>query len=262
MASRAGHDINYLSLSGLASYTGRRESGPVPPGAQIADIAGGSHHAVMGILAALNERYRTGKGQYIDVSMSDAALSLNAVTGAHYLGGGDVPGLETEMLNGGIFYDYYRTSDDRYLSVGSLEPQFAQGFIQALGHPEWVNRVMDQSRENQLLLKKDIQQVVGSQTLSEWEVVFASLDVCVEPVLNWDEVAVHPHFQAREMFAEVPASDGRSFQQVAHPIRFSGSDPEYRHAGVKLGEHTDQALAETGYSSADITRLREAGAVG
>ncbi len=164
MANRAGHDINYLSLSGLASYTGRKRSGPVPPGVQVADVAGGSHHAVMGILAAVFQRQGTGQGQHIDISMSDAALSLNAVFGASYLAGGKVPGLEEDLLNGGIFYDFYQTSDNRYLSVGSLEPQFATGFFQAIGKPEWLSKAVNFTAEVQQQLKTDIQSVISSQS--------------------------------------------------------------------------------------------------
>src|SRR5690606_25413935 len=105
---RAGHDINYLALSGLASYTGRRESGPLPLGVQVADIAGGSHHAVMGLLAAVIQRQQTGEGQHVDISMSDCAFSLHALAGAGYLASGVEPDMENQALNGGSFYDYYR----------------------------------------------------------------------------------------------------------------------------------------------------------
>lgn len=121
---RAGHDINYLALSGLASYTGRAQTGPVPLSMQVADVAGGSLHGVVGLLAAVIARQQTGQGQYVDVSMTDCAFSLNAMAGAGFLACGVEPGRESQVLNGGSFYDYYRSRDGRWFSVGSLEPNF------------------------------------------------------------------------------------------------------------------------------------------
>ncbi|WP_461536966.1 CaiB/BaiF CoA transferase family protein [Spongorhabdus nitratireducens] len=260
LKDRAGHDINYLALSGLASHTGRKDSGPVPPGVQVADIAGGSHHAVMGILAALYQRQASGVGQYIDISMADAALALNGLNGATYLSGAEEPGYETETLNGGLFYDFYRTSDNQYISIGSLEPQFAIGLFQALGHPEWAARAADFSAENQQQLKQDIQQVIGNQTRDYWADLFGAADFCVEPVLSLGEATEHEHFQAREMVVDVPLNDG-SLQQLAHPIKYSSSQPEYRSAGAKLGEHTAATLEQAGFSAADIDSLYQQGIV-
>src|SRR5690606_23099685 len=123
---RAGHDLNYLALSGLSSYTGRRDSGPLPLGMQVADIAGGSLHGVIGLLAAVIARQSTGQGQHVDISMTDCAFSLHAMAGAGFLAAGQEPDMENQALNGGSFYDYYRTCDVRWLSVGRLESQFIQ----------------------------------------------------------------------------------------------------------------------------------------
>lgn len=135
---RAGHDINYLALAGVASYTGRRERGPLPLGVQLADLAGGSLHGVMGLLAAVIHRQQTGEGQFVDISMTDCAFSLNGMAGAGYLAAGVEPEMEALALNGGSFYDYYRTRDGRWFSVGSLEPQFMQQFCAAIGRPRPV----------------------------------------------------------------------------------------------------------------------------
>ena len=228
---RAGHDINYLALSGLASYSGRDNTGPVLSGTQIADIAGGSHHAVMGVLAAVIERQRSGEGQFIDISMSDCAFALNTIFGAGSLISGSSPQAGEEMLNGGIFYDYYQTRDGRWLSVGSLEPKFAQGFFAAIGYPEWTERTMVRDAMAQKKLKKDIGAVIRARDFDEWKSMFNVMDVCVEPVLTVQEAAEHPHFQARGMVANVPATDAGSLQQIALPLKFSNSVVSYKKAG-------------------------------
>ena len=132
---RAGHDINYLALSGIAGHSGRIESGPPAMGIQIADVAGGSMHALVAILAAVIERQSSGQGQYIDISMTDCAATLNNMAASASLAGNQHQQIESGYLNGGTFYDYYQTQDDRYLSIGSLEPQFMQGLAQLLDLP-------------------------------------------------------------------------------------------------------------------------------
>ncbi|MFE8073235.1 CaiB/BaiF CoA-transferase family protein [Marinobacteraceae bacterium S3BR75-40.1] len=233
---RAGHDINYLSLAGVASYSGRREQGPPPLGIQVADVAGGSHHAVMGILAAVIHRQNTGEGQLVDVSMTDAAFSLNAMSGAAWLGAGKEPQPEGEMLNGGAFYDYYRTADDRWLSVGSLEPQFMQRLCQVIGKPELAPLGMSQEPAKQAQLKQSLAESIAEKPLEEWQRIFAEQDACVEPVLTLSEASVHPQIQAREMVIEVARPDGSSQRQIGHPIKFGKTPCESRYIGKALGE--------------------------
>ncbi|TQV69686.1 CoA transferase [Exilibacterium tricleocarpae] len=261
LRDRAGHDINYLALAGLASFSGREETGPVLSGTQIADIAGGTHHAVMGILAAVIQRQTSGVGQHIDISMSDAALALTTLFGAGYLADGRVPGLSTEVLNGGIFYGYHRTRDGRYFSVGSLEPQFTQQLFAAIGKPEWAERSADPSPEAQRQLRDDVRAVFLTRSFAEWKDIFARCDACIEPVLRLDEVERHPHFQARGMFVDVPGNAG-GCRQIASPIKFSASAPDYRSIGRPLGADTEAVLKDCGYTDDEIAALRAAGVVG
>ena len=261
LKDRAGHDINYLSLAGLASFSGRPETGPVLSGTQIADVGGGSHHAVMGILAAVIERHASGRGQAIDISMSDAALAMTTMFGSSYLGGGSVPGYGTEMLNGGTFYDYYHTKDQRYLSVGSLEPQFSKAFFEAIGKPEWQPRAGDPDQAAQKALKADIQQVLAQKTLAEWQPIFAAIDACIEPVLNLAEATELPHFRARDMVVETRAPDGTAVRQIGSPIKFSGSRLAVTAIGARLGEHSREVLAEYGYSDDQIDALLKSSAI-
>lgn len=258
---RAGHDINILALSGIASHSGRVEGGPPPLGVQVADVGGGSFGAVMGILAAVIHRQQTGEGQFVDASMFDGALSWNALAAADTLASGRNPRPEGGLLNGGSYYDYYRTQDGRYLAVGSLEPKFWRGFCQAIGRPDLVERGLARGGEDQRALKAEIGEVIATRTLAAWMAIFDKQDVCVEPVLTVSEALGHPQTQARGLIVDVPGRDGRSQPQIRHPLKFSRSQPTYRHTGVQPGAHTVQILAEAGYDQAEIAALREDGVV-
>ncbi|MBW4936072.1 CaiB/BaiF CoA transferase family protein [Marinobacter sp. F4206] len=223
--NRAGHDINYLSLAGVSSHCGRADSGPPPMGIQVADVAGGSHHAVMGILAAVIERQQTGEGQFVDISMTDAAFALNAMSGAACLAGGQEQAPETALLNGGSFYDYYRTRDNRWLSIGSLEPQFSARLCETLGLSEMKSFALSQNPEHQQALKAALKEKISEKTLAEWQEIFADQDACVEPVLTIAEAAEHPQLKARGMVVEVDRGDGQLQKQLGFPVRFTkGSD--------------------------------------
>ncbi|MCU1716238.1 CaiB/BaiF CoA transferase family protein [Pseudomonas sp. 5P_3.1_Bac2] len=253
---RAGHDLNYLALSGLASYTGRSDSGPLPLGIQAADIAGGSLYGVIGLLAAVIQRQVTGQGAHVDISMTDCVFSLHAMSGAGYLGAGVEPGMQNQVLNGGSFYDYYRTRDGRWFAVGSLEPQFMQQFCAALGRPELAARGLSQKPEDQQALKREIEIEIEKRDFLEWSEVFAAIDACVEPMLNLSEAVQHPQLQARGVVTQVPLTDGRSQAQIACPLKFSTPLPAPRHIGAALGAHTAEVLAELGYSPEQIEQLR------
>ena len=253
---RAGHDINYLAVSGLGSYTGRREGGPLPLGVQVADIAGGSLHGVIGLLAAVVQRQVTGQGQHVDVSMTDCAFSLHAMSGAGYLGGGVEPEMENQALNGGSFYDYYRTRDGRWLSIGSLEPAFMQTMCAAIGRPELANKGLSLKPDDQQALKREIEIEIEKRDCDEWQAVFAALDACVEPVLPLSEAVEHPQIKARDLVCEVPRPGQAPQRQLACPIKFSEGLPAPKHVGVPVGAHTDQVLEELGYSAETIAQLR------
>ncbi|QSP93417.1 CoA transferase [Marinobacter salinisoli] len=221
---RAGHDINYLALSGVASHCGRADSGPPPMGIQVADVAGGSHHAVMGILAAVIQRQQTGKGCFVDISMTDAAFALNAMAGAACLAGGQEQEREGALLNGGSFYDYYQTSDGRWLSVGSLEPQFSARLLDALGLAEMKSLALSQNPAQQQTLKAALKEKIAQQSLAHWQAVFGEQDACVEPVLSLSEAAEHPQLRARAMVVEVDRGDGKPQSQLGVPIKFRPAD--------------------------------------
>jgi len=260
---RAGHDNNYLALAGVMNHTGRKESGPLPLGVQVADVGGGSFGAITGILAAVIHRQETGEGQLVDISMFDGAVAWNAPVVSHYLVGGIDQEWETMRLNGGSYYDFYRTADGRYLSVGSLELKFWQGFCQAIERPDLIEAGLDlYDLDKQQAVKAEIKKAIASRTFEDWLAVFAEIDVCVEPVLTASEMVEHPQTKARQMIVDVPKPDGTTQRQVGSPLKFSKSQPVYKHIGAALGQHTDEVLAEIGYSKAKIGQLQATGVFG
>ena len=257
--NRAGHDLNYLALSGVSNYSRRKNESPVPLGIQVADIAGGSYHVVMGILAAVVHRQQTGEGQSIDISMADAMFSMNVFEGANWLAGGPGEEPESTWLNGGTFYDYYQPQDGRWVSVSSLETQFFAALIHAMELPETLLQTSLTDLEAQKMLKEILRKRFLERTWSEWESAFAYCDACVELVLEFSEAMEHQQFKDREMIKDVPVQDGSSRKQIASPFKFSAGKPEYRHVGVELGKQTDIVLKELGYTLEQIKKLKITG---
>ncbi|KGJ88666.1 CaiB/BaiF CoA transferase family protein [Colwellia psychrerythraea] len=256
---RAGHDLNYLAIAGISSYSKRKAGSPTPQGIQIADVAGGSLHGVIGILAALHQRNRTGEGQMIDISMTDCAFALNAMSGAGALAGDEIPTAESQLLNGGTFYDYYQTSDSRYLSVGSLEPKFFRGMCQLLDLEHLLPLANSTSAQQEI--KDSFAQAFRQKTYLQWQTIFIELDLCVEPVLSLKEASEHPQIVAREMIVDVPHPKTGSQRQLASPIKFSGYQAEYLHAGGALGADGKLVLSKLGISNSKITSLKKGGVV-
>jgi crotonobetainyl-CoA:carnitine CoA-transferase CaiB-like acyl-CoA transferase len=257
LRDRAGHDINYLARSGVMSYSGKRETGPTLMGIQIADIASGSNNAIVGILSAVHCRNRTGKGQHIDVSMTDGMIALNAMYGANFLVDGEQPTREDVMLNGGSLYDFYETKDGGYMSVGSIEPQFFAAFCRTIDCPELIPGGIAPSDIEKA--KRRIGEAFKTKTRDEWIEIFSRADACVEPVLSLSEVFGDVHVRERELVAEVKLPEGKSVRQLAGPIKFSETPQAYGYAGVPAGTHTRDVLLEIGYTEADIEAFEKTG---
>ncbi|GLC90150.1 CaiB/BaiF CoA transferase family protein [Lysinibacillus piscis] len=259
-SNRPGHDNNYLSLAGIADYSRHQNKKPVAMGIQLADITGGAMHAAVGILAAALHREKTGEGQYIDVSILDATFSLNAIYGPAYISGGHTPQPEQEILNGGSYYDYYKTKDGRFFSVGSLEPQFRKLLCEALDIPELIHNTFNDSHYTQIRFKEAVQDAFLSKTYAEWLEVFnEEFEGCVEPVLTFPEACEHPQLQARGMLVDIPKHDGTSQQQIASALKFHSHEPVYKHVGAKLGEHNEEVLSGIGYDEEHIAELVQRG---
>ncbi len=256
-ASRPGHDINFVALSGLSHHLGRPDSGPVPINALIGDVAGGTWGAVGGILAAVIARGRTGKGQMVDISMTDGALLMNAMAAMMALTGGEDLNAGDGWLNGGGAYDYYRTSDDRYLSVGALEPKFFMAFTQAIGKPELAGAfaLVGPPAEP---VKAEIAEAIATKSLAEWTAIFESIKCCVEPVLSPTEAMESELFAVRGMVVDVQRPDGEVSRQVGNPIKLSANPPSYRHIAHDPGADTDDVLNQLGLDDDGIAALRAA----
>jgi alpha-methylacyl-CoA racemase len=257
LKDRAGHDINYLARSGVMSYSGGKSSGPQLTGIQIADIASGSNNAVIGILAAVIHRQRTGEGQHVDVAMTDGVVAFNALAGAAFL----VDGTETRrgegILNGGSLYDYYETKDGGYLSFGGLEPQFFAAFCETIGRPDLIAGGVAPPDCDRI--KVEVRAILKTKTRDEWMALFGELDACVEPVLALGEALRDPHCAARGLVVEVDVPGCGAVRQIGHPIRYSATPPEYRSAGALAGTHTRQVLGELGYAESEIDEFEHTG---
>ena len=262
LRDRAGHDINYVSLSGIMSHSGRHTGGPSPLGVQLADVGGGSLGALVGLLAAVIQRQVSGTGQLVDISMLDMMLAWQAHIISQYLVGQEIPDREALPLNGGNAYDFYQTADNRFLSVGSLEPKFWIGFCQAIERPDLIQQGYIQDAQVQQTVKREIAQCIASRSLAEWLSIFVPLDLCVEPVLTIPEVIAHPQVESREMIVTVKKPDGTTQKQVGSPFKFSGARAQYNQIGPKLGAHNGEVLAELGYKAADIKTFRKDGLLG
>ena len=249
----AGHDINYMSRSGIISQTGRRESGPSLMNFQIADIAVGSMNSVIGILAAVNYRKNTGKGQYIDVAMMDGCVPFNSLDGAGFLVSGKEPKREGERLNGGCIYDFYETKDGEYLSVGSLEPQFWSRFCTAIGREDLIEGTVYPPNIDEV--KAEIRGILKTKTRDEWVEVFSHYDACVQPVLNLKEALLEDEqVKEREMVVDVklPLHEDVSVKQLATAVKLSECPCEYKFAGYPTGYHTKEVIEQLGMDYAEL----------
>lgn len=259
-SNRPGHDNNYLAVAGVLDHSRHADQKPVAMGIQIADVAGGAMHAVIGVLAAALNREKTGEGQYVDISMTDGVFAMNALYGAAYMGSGHAPQPEAEVLNGGTYYDYYKTKDGRFFSVGSLEPQFRKLLCEALEIPELIDGTFNNSSYTQKRFKEAVKDAFLSKNFDELLEIFNDdFHGCVEPVLTFPEACEHPQLQSRQMIVDIPKPDGSTQKQIGSAFKFNEHTPVYKHVGAKLGEHNTEILRQLGYTDEQIRELNEKG---
>jgi len=257
LRDRAGHDINYLARSGLMDYSGTKEKGPSLTGMQIADVASGSNNAVIGILAAVVHRKDTGKGQHIDVSMTDGVMAFNSMMAITYLAGAPEPEREKELLNGGSLYDFYKTKDGKYISFGALEAQFFTNFCRIIGREDLIPcGVMP---PNMAKVKNDLREIILQKTRDQWTEIFSQTDACVEPVLSLAEAIADENTKARDMIVEFKLPSGEKLKQIANPLKFSETKQEYRFIGCLAGTHTVEILQEMDYTQEQISNFEKDG---
>jgi alpha-methylacyl-CoA racemase len=251
---RAGHDLNYLGLAGVLAMGGTADGAPGMPGVQIADLAGGALWGVTGVLGALVGRGRTGRGAHLDISMTEGALALLCAELGNLDPGGDrpIPSRGRTELNGGMAcYGVYRTRDERYLSVGALEPKFWLAFNRAIGRREDLSELVAPAAR-QAEVRAEVQAILATRTRDEWVAILAAHDCCCEPVLEMDELEAHPLHQARQLFARVPVGGSdETVLQVRTPVAPARTD----RLAPRLGEHSREVLAEYGFDEAAIAAL-------
>lgn len=256
MAQAAGHDINYISLCGALFATGKQGEKPIPPLNLVGDMGGGGMLLVVGVLAALLEAQKTGKGQVVDAAMLDGAAQLMWMFhGFHALGAWNDKERGVNILDGGAhFYDTYETSDGKYVSLGSIEPQFYAQLIDLAGlDVERFAPQMDQRLWPEL--KQELAQVFKTKTQQQWCDIMEGTDVCFAPILSMTEAPNHPHNVERNTYIEV---DG--FMQPAPAPRFSRTPSEVLHGQRQsTGEDGEGVLAKAGFTEDEITSLKSAG---
>ena len=257
---RAGHDVNYLGFGGVLDIIGAAGGPPAIAGVQIADVGGGGLMAAVGILAALHDVERSGHGRFLDISMMDGAMSWLGLHATGFFLDGTPPTRGRMRLSGGVAcYRVYRCADDRYVTVGALEPQFWAALCKALGVPEFVDRQIAPEDEQEKMAER-IQEILLTRTRDEWVRELADLDACFGPVNDVAEAFADPHAVARGVRTEVDTAEGPA-GVVANPIRTVGEAPPRLGPAPGFGEHTDETLSAAGYSAEEIRELRDAGVV-
>ena len=257
LAQAAGHDINYISITGALYAMGRKGEKPVPPLNLVGDMGGGGMLLVNGILAALLETHNSGKGQVIDAAMVDGAAQLMWMFhGFQAAGGWDETQRESNMLDGGAhFYDTYECADGEYVSVGSIEPQFYALLKEKAGlSEEDFGNQHDQAQWPAMTEK--LAAVFKTKTQAEWCELMEGTDVCFAPVLSFTDAPSHPANVARDVYVEV---DGVT--QPAPAPRFSRTPASVRHGAHSIGQDTEETLTAMGFEAREIEELRSTGAI-
>lgn len=257
LADRAGHDIDYIAISGALSTVGRAGESPVPPVNLLGDFGGGGMLMALGVLAALVERAGSGLGQVVDAAMVDGSGLLTSFIYGLRATGSWQDKRGSNLLDGGApFYDTYATADGQYVAVGALEPQFYAALLAGLGLAD-AGLPAQLDRAGWPVLRRAFAAAFASKSRDEWEEVFAGTDACVAPVLSMAEAAAHPHAVAREAFVEV----GGVVQPAPAP-RFGRTPAATPAAPPRPGADTDAVLHGLGLTDDEIAGLRAGGVVG
>lgn len=250
LAQAAGHDLNYIALTGALHAIGGADK-PVPPLNLVGDYGGGALYLAFGLMAALFERQRSGRGQVVDAAMVDGAASLLSLFHGLAAGGQwDATQRAANLLDGGApFYDTYATSDGRHVSIGALEPKFFAELAERIGlDRRFVQRQYD--RRSWPEMREAIATLIAGRTRDAWCALLEGSDACFAPVLTLAEAADHHHAQARQAFVEVGG-----VPQPAPAPRFSRSAAEMPQPAPEAGAHTREVLAEAGFSAHEIDQL-------
>ncbi len=263
LSTRAGHDMNYQAIAGVLGLTGQ-DGEVVQPGIQAADVGGGALYGVIGVLAALYERERSGRGRFVDVSMTDGVGGLGIMHHARQHLDGEPTSPGGDMLAGqALCYRTWRCADGRFLSVGALEPKFWMALCTAVGRPDLMGDGFATGKRGEAV-EAELVALFASKTRDEWAELLGPADCCVEPVLDPSEARAHPHAAARGLYGTHahPAEETEFLHLYPNPALLPGAEPpaEPRPAPT-MGQHTTEVLLEAGFGQDEIDTLRADGAV-
>lgn len=257
LSQAAGHDINYVALSGALWYGGRADSPPCVPPTLVGDIGGGSMLLTVGMLAAMLNAQATGEGQVVDAAMCDGSAAATTLLYALYQGGKWTSNRQDNLLDGAShWYDTYETADGKFISVGAIEPQFYALLLDVLGLSGDPDFGRQYDKQHWPVLKQRFAKIFKSKTRAAWCELMEGTDICFAPVLDFDEAPRHPHNVARGTFTKV---DGVT--QPAPAPRFSATRSEIKSGSPKVGQDTCAVLEALGYSAEQLAVLREQGTV-
>ncbi|MHB8380984.1 MAG: CaiB/BaiF CoA transferase family protein [Candidatus Binataceae bacterium] len=256
LAHAAGHDINYIALSGALASIGRKGDAPVPPLNLVGDFGGGALYLALGVVAGLLEAQKSGKGQVVDAAMVDGAASLmTAIYGLRLSGVWNDKRGENILDTGAHYYEVYETKDAKHVAIGSIEAKFYDELLRLSGlKGQELPRQND--RASWPKMKERLKALFLTRTRDEWCAIMEGSDICFAPVLSMDEAPHHPHNQHRGTFVE----SGGVTQPGPAP-RFSRTPSKIQRPPARPGEHTEEALGDWGFSAGDLERLRKSGAI-
>jgi crotonobetainyl-CoA:carnitine CoA-transferase CaiB-like acyl-CoA transferase len=256
-----GHDINYISVGGALGLIGWPDTPPAIPMNLLADFAGGGMHAAFAILAAIIARGHTGRGQYVDIAMSDGVLYLLASAIGPVLAGGAAPGRGASMLNGAVpHYNVYECADGKWVSIGSLEPHFWANLCKVMGRDDFLPH--QNNRAMQPEIAEHFRTTFKTKTRDEWFEILTRTDICAGPVYALDEALKDPQNLARQMVIEVEHPELGKIKQVGVGPKLSDTPGSVRSTAPVPGQHTDAVLSGLGYSKEQVEALKASGAVG
>jgi crotonobetainyl-CoA:carnitine CoA-transferase CaiB-like acyl-CoA transferase len=256
-----GHDINYLSFSGVLGLNGAAGGTPVIPPIQVADMAAGGMNAALGIMAALIARERTGQGQYIDISMLDGIIAMLPFPVSLLWGMGISPRRGDMLLSGRYpCYNVYETKDGQSISLGALEPRFWEGLCHKLGREGFIPWQYEEGEKREEMFSF-LRETFKKKNREEWMEELKDLDVCFGKVLTLEEALKDPQVVSRQMVTNIADPKKGRMNLLSSPLKLSATPPDIRTAPAAFGEHTEEILGELGFNGVQIEELKKDGVV-
>ena len=258
---KAGHDINYLAISGILGCTGEHTGRPVIPGIPFGDMAGGGVFTALSIIAALLGRERTGKGQHLDVAQTDLLTSLNLLNLAEALAQEKGQQARPYNLRGAtLCYNTFKTLDGKFIALGALEEKFWRNFCKAVGKEEWIPNHLIPYKEGEQATE-EVKDLFASKTQQEWLELFEGVDTCITPVLTPEETLKDRHLKERKTITSMEDSQRGETTQIGFPAKFSEALNARRSPAPFFGQHTQEILNSLGYTSSEIEQLAKDGVI-